>query len=37
MKRYAQDWINNSKGDEDKASFATEHPRFAELVEGKFY
>ena len=35
MKRYAQDWINSSKCDEDKASFTTEHPRFAELVQGK--
>ena len=35
MKRYAQDWINSSKCDEDKACFTTEHPRFAELIEGK--
>ena len=37
MKRYAQDWINSSKCDEDKASFTTEHPRFSELIKSKFY
>ena len=35
MKRYTQDWISGSKSDNDKAAFTAEHPRFAELIEGK--
>ena len=35
MKRFSQDWISGSKCDKDKTAFTVEHPRFAELVEGK--
>ena len=33
IKRYAQKWMDSQTTEDDKRSFSTEHPRYAQLVE----